>query len=125
MHITNSQCGVAGSAQGRCLIARFLGLAGYRVVAAPGGETAWQLIQATGDGFDLIVTNSRMPAMDGLELIRRVKDPEPLQRVLRISASTAEERAGGRSVPPGVLIVPKPFGMEELLSAVRLALARE
>lgn len=57
----------------RRLLAQLLGECGYaEVVAAGDGLEALRLLQE-GAPFDLVVTDWRMPRMDGLELLRRAR----------------------------------------------------
>ena len=52
-------------------LARNLGLEGFRCDVAPTGQEA--LDRLASDYFDLVVTDVRMPDLDGIEIIRRVK----------------------------------------------------
>lgn len=56
---------------------------GYRVSTAKDGEEALALLGEVR--FDLVVTDYRMPGMDGGELIRRVKAAEPATPVILLS----------------------------------------
>ena len=53
--------------------------AGYEVETAPDGAAAWELAVARPPA--LVVTDLRMPAMNGLELIRALRDAPALRRV--------------------------------------------
>jgi CheY-like chemotaxis protein len=57
--------------------------AGCTVQLARSGEEALRLFQATK--FDLIVTDFRMPGMDGVEVIRHIRAVEPNARVILLS----------------------------------------
>jgi YesN/AraC family two-component response regulator len=51
------------------------------IVTANTGEEAWRLLQ--DKGFDLVLSDYKMPGMDGIELLSRVKDKFPnTQRIL-------------------------------------------
>ena len=58
----------------RTLWARQLRNAGLRVHEAEDGMVAWELLMA--HSFDAVVTNLRMPRMDGQALLRRIRDWE-------------------------------------------------
>ena len=65
-----------------------------RVATASGGDDALaQLRAAADDGqpFDLAIVDVRMPGMDGISLVRHIRD-DPALRALRIVTLTAFER---------------------------------
>ena len=47
---------------------------GYRVLTAPDGLVAWELLKENRDRIDLVVTDIDMPDMDGFELTRLIKN---------------------------------------------------
>jgi len=48
---------------------------GYHVTTATGGEAALEIFRR--QTFELVITDMRMPGMDGIEVIRQVKDLDP------------------------------------------------
>jgi CheY-like chemotaxis protein len=56
---------------------------GHRITTAPEGVEA--LEQFTRDRFDLIITDYRMPRMNGLELIRKVRELDSNVPIILIS----------------------------------------
>jgi CheY-like chemotaxis protein len=56
----------------RSLMARVLEDQGYRVIRAPDGLVAWELLQRATGSIDAVVVDVVMPRMDGLELARRL-----------------------------------------------------
>jgi CheY-like chemotaxis protein len=56
---------------------------GYSVVTATGGEEALELLGR--QRFDVIVTDYKMPRMDGVELIRRIRSVELNARIILLS----------------------------------------
>ena len=56
---------------------------GYIIRTATGGEEALELF-ARGK-FDVVVTDFKMPSMDGIELIQRIRDLEPEARIILLS----------------------------------------
>ena len=54
------------------IIADAVGAGGYRVIAARSAEEGLRLL-AAGENVDLIVTDTKLPAMDGLSLVREVR----------------------------------------------------
>ena len=57
---------------------------GYEIVTAQGGHEA--LEQARAAPFDLVITDIRMPGMDGIELTRSMRDLNPGAAVIWITA---------------------------------------
>src|SRR5579859_7511421 len=97
----------------RDLLSEELGDAGFDVKAA--GSAAAGLEAARADRFDLIITDLRMPEMDGFDLIRGVMQlPEP-PHVVMVTAFASIETAI-RAVKLGAYdYIAKPFEIEELL----------
>jgi len=56
---------------------------GYDIVTALSGEEGWEIFQQ--QQFDMVVTDLRMGAMDGLELIRRIRGTESPVRIVMLS----------------------------------------
>ena len=56
---------------------------GYSVEMASSGEEALKLFEA--ESFDIVVTDYRMPRMNGTELIQRIRKLEPQARIILLS----------------------------------------
>jgi two-component system, cell cycle sensor histidine kinase and response regulator CckA len=95
--------------------------AGYTVLAASDGEHALQLASTAGP-FDMLVTDVVMPRLGGLALARRLMEELPGLRVLLVSGYPGDV-ALLEDMPPGVRLLAKPFGPDELTLAVRELLA--
>ncbi len=84
----------------------------YSVFSAGDGREAFEIYQTSGP-FDAVVTDFQMPKMDGVELIEAIRKIYPTQHcVLQTS-----ERA---VLIPGVPQLHKPYGLRQLLRALRL-----
>jgi DNA-binding NtrC family response regulator len=95
---------------------------GYRVEVASSGQEAIDKIR--GDGFDVVITDWKMPRMDGLEVTRRVKQEKPEMAVIIITGypsvdNTVEAIRSGASD-----FVTKPFTPDELSDAMLRALSK-
>jgi CheY-like chemotaxis protein len=105
----------------RTFVARTLAAAGYAVHEAASGERALEV--AAGDGaLDLLLTDLRMPGIQGRELADRLIAVRPDMRVLLMTgfdedAGTDEDAAAG-----GRPLIHKPFGAEDLATTVRAIL---
>ncbi|MBP1715599.1 MAG: response regulator containing CheY-like receiver, AAA-type ATPase, and DNA-binding domain, partial [Deltaproteobacteria bacterium] len=69
----------------------FLIKKGYRVVAVEDGETA--LNQFSTGSFDLVLTDFKMPGMDGLQLLHELKRRNPETVVVILTAHGTEKTA--------------------------------
>ncbi|WP_296947914.1 response regulator [uncultured Massilia sp.] len=72
----------------RYVFERYLSMLGYRVTTARDGAEALGLHQA--DPADLIITDFRMPYMDGGELLARLRDLAPDLPAILISANPVD-----------------------------------
>ena len=98
------------------LIKRELEDNGHSAVTAGDGETA--LARLSEREFDLILTDLRMPGMDGLELLARVKDRSPQTEVVLMTAFASAQTAV-RAMKEGAFdYLIKPFEMDELMIMV-------
>jgi CheY-like chemotaxis protein len=92
---------------------------GYEVVLAPDGQAA---LDAARDRLpDLLLTDLRMPRLDGVGLIRALRDVSPELPVVVMSGYAP---AGGAEVfgKPGegpVAVFPKPLDMDAVLAELR------
>lgn len=99
----------------RQLVARALTDAGYLVDEASDGLAGWELARSIPN-LDLVIVDSRMPRLNGRELMRRLRDLNPRLPVLQLSGS--ERRP---MVTPTLF---KPFELRELIQAVGGLLAQ-
>ena len=96
----------------RLAISRLIRKAGAEVVSARDGEEAlgYMLTQR----FDVLLTDLRMPVMDGIELLQHVNKLPDHQKPPRIIAISGEYDAGVLEGQP-VQFVAKPFDVDTLL----------
>jgi two-component system response regulator AtoC len=96
--------------------------AGHEVILASGGVKALELFGA--DFFDLVILDLRMPDLDGLTVLERIKEQEPEQTVVMITAYASLE-TGLLAMKKGAFdYITKPFKEEEILVLVEKALER-
>jgi two-component system NtrC family response regulator len=93
---------------------------GYEVTAAGSGEEALSLLER--ERFDLVVTDIKMPGMDGMDLLRRVKDSSPDTQVVMITAFGTIEMAVEAMKAGAFEYITKPFNRDELKLTARKAL---
>mgnify|MGYP005832602581 CR=1 FL=1 len=99
-----------------------LSRAGYEVVCAADAGQAVSL--ARQGGFDLVITDIRMPGGGGLEVLRSVKEHSPETVVIMISAFASAETAVEAMKQGAYDYIPKPFNVDEVGLIIRNALER-
>ncbi len=96
--------------------------AGYAVQAAPDGETALAMLRA-GLQVDLLFSDVVMPGpVRATELAREAARLVPGLPVLFASGYAENEVVHGGVVDPGVVLLRKPYGREELMQKLRALL---
>lgn len=98
----------------RMLVSRGFREQGYEVVEAADGMAALKVAQATPVPFNLVVTNSRMPHIDGPQLVGGLRQLDPKLPIIHLSGSHGSETS--KALPPDVPTLFKPFHMEDLLA---------
>jgi DNA-binding response OmpR family regulator len=100
-----------------------LQLRGIHAHAVTSGAKAVQFLE-THD-FDVIVVDVKMPGMDGLELLRRIKEIRPQAQVILLSGrgSEKESEAGMKEGAADYLI--KPIDLDDLVDKMKRAINRE
>jgi CheY-like chemotaxis protein len=93
--------------------------AGFEVLAANDGQAALDLA-ATGAGFDLLLTDLKMPRLDGKELIARLRAKRPDLPVVVMTGFPPQDGAVSLQAGPGPLrLLTKPVGITPLVAALR------
>ncbi len=93
----------------------------YEIETCQSGEEA--LVQATIKRFDLVITDFRMPGINGLQLIRFLRDQQPRIKLILMTAYGDQSVAlMARQLQLNGYIT-KPFEMEEMLTTVKTVLA--
>jgi two-component system KDP operon response regulator KdpE len=94
---------------------------GYSVRAASDGDEALQIMKEWNP--DLVITDLRMPNMDGLDLCRHVRRSSRVPII--VLSVKGEERIKVEALDAGADdYITKPFSINELLARVRAALRR-
>jgi DNA-binding NtrC family response regulator len=99
-----------------------LELEGFDVVEADSGEKALALME--GQKFDLVLSDIRMPGMNGVELFRRVRQKDPEMPVLLMTAFAFEGLVEEALTEGAFGVINKPFGIDHLVQALTIAAAR-
>jgi two-component system chemotaxis sensor kinase CheA len=100
-------------------IQRLMESVGYRVLAAPDGMSAWEVLEA-GGGVDLVATDIEMPRMDGLTLTRRIRADARFSAlpVIALSSLAGEEEIA-RGLAAGVNEYQVKLNKDDLIESLR------
>jgi len=94
---------------------------GYEVLTAPGGFEALEIHKASD--LDLVLTDMKMPGMDGMELLERIKAYDPDLPVIMMTAHGTIDKAVEAMQKGAYTYVLKPFDNERLILYVKKAVA--
>jgi two-component system, cell cycle response regulator CpdR len=107
----------------RTLAARALESAGHKVSLAEDGEEGLAKIAEAAGRFDLVVSDIRMPGIDGIEMARSASQRFPSLRIL-LMTGYADQRERAAELSGAVLgVLQKPFTLGEIRERVAAALA--
>lgn len=104
-------------------LARFVELEliheGYTVSKTANGRTALEI--AGAGNFDLILLDIMLPGLNGLEVLRRLQQDNPIPVILLTARDAVMDKVAGLDAG-AVDYITKPFAIEELLARIRVAL---
>ena len=107
----------------RSLVARALSQDGHAVVTANDGAEALDLLTREQGAFELLLTDIRMPIMDGIALaLAAARDHPHVAILLMTGFADQRERASGLDALIQDVIA-KPFSLATIRTAVRDAIA--
>ena len=105
----------------RNLVVRALAQDGHEVVAASDGAEALELLTRDQGRFDLLLSDIRMPLMDGVTLARAAARDNPDLVILLMTAYADQRQRAGLDARIHDVIT-KPFTLAEIKVAVNEAL---
>lgn len=107
----------------RLLVARAIAMDGHDIVTAEDGAEALDILASKGGAFDLLLTDIKMPIMDGIALaLAAARDYPDLTILLMTGFADQRERASGLDAIVHDVIT-KPFAVADIRTAVADALA--
>jgi two-component system response regulator PhoP len=113
---------IEDNAQLRDLLAQGLRAQGFAVDTACDGGSGWTM--ASEARHDLIILDRMLPALDGIEVLRRLRRAKSSVLVLLLTAKdTVEDRVEGLDAGADDYLT-KPFSVAELLARIRNLLRR-
>ncbi|MBI4609268.1 MAG: sigma-54-dependent Fis family transcriptional regulator [Candidatus Rokubacteria bacterium] len=101
---------------------RILGRAGLRCLASTDPREVPGLLES--ERPDLLLTDLKMPALDGMELLRQARQVDPQMPVIILTAFATIESAVAAVKAGAFDYLPKPFSADQLKVAVDRALAQ-
>ncbi len=101
-------------------IRRLLKKQGYNVTIAESGVEAIEKVKIKESGFDLIIADIRMPEMDGIEIIKRLREivRKPTPEILITGYASDESLKQAQELRVADYIY-KPFDMREFIEIVK------
>ncbi|RRB00783.1 sigma-54-dependent transcriptional regulator [Larkinella rosea] len=104
------------------LLERFLSKQGYKTASVQRGDDALALLRK--DSFELVICDFKLPDVDGLEMLRRIKILDPSTAVIIITGYS-DVRMAVQTVKHGAYdYVTKPLYPDEILYTIKSALER-
>lgn len=103
-------------------LTHFLRERGYSVTTVDAGDTA--LAELASAAFDLVITDLKLPHLDGLSLISQIKRRSPDLPIILISALPDEAMVARLGESQADRFVEKPFNLSEMLELVELLLKK-
>ncbi|MDP1854326.1 MAG: response regulator [Candidatus Omnitrophota bacterium] len=101
-------------------IKRLLKKHGYNVTIANSGKDAIEIAKIKESGFDLIIADIRMPEMDGIETIKRIREivKTPVPEILITGYASEENFKEAQNLKVADYIY-KPFDVHNFMEVVR------
>ena len=90
---------------------------GYEVDGVEDGITALNKIEKTK--YDIVITDIRLPELDGIELLKRIREISKETEVIVITAYTSIDSAVSAMKAGAYDYISKPFSIEDILGKVK------
>jgi DNA-binding NtrC family response regulator len=105
----------------RCLLEDVLSSEGFEVSMARDGQES--LDQLEVNSFDLIITDIKMPRLDGIEMLKWMKKTGRKEKVIVMSGECSKLTSLDAEMPHVVMKLEKPIKMDNFLDVVIAAMA--
>ncbi len=103
------------------ILEKFLTKRGYNVIKAYGGEEGLEKI-LSGENFDLIILDMKMPRLSGAEVLEKIHEENKHPKVIILSGSLGIDKNIDTIKRLGYNekdILIKPIDLEELIKAIK------
>ncbi|MGE6331767.1 response regulator [Stenotrophomonas sp. NPDC077659] len=94
---------------------------GYDITAVGDAEAAVDTLASAGP-FDLLISDVRLPGMNGCDLARKAVQDDPDLRVLLVTGYAGQRAGDPQLTPENIPVLRKPFTLRELLGSVHATL---
>ncbi|MBN2378388.1 response regulator [candidate division WOR-3 bacterium] len=103
------------------VVSKMLASQGYVAEVANSGKKALSMLESKE--YDLVITDLNMPGMDGLELIRKIRESLGNQRIIVVTGYPSQD-SHSDAVKLGVLnYIVKPFVPDQFIEILNQAIA--
>jgi DNA-binding NtrC family response regulator len=96
---------------------------GHQVFTALSGQQAFDLLDK--EPFDIVITDMKMPGIDGIEVLKKVREKYPDTAVIMITGYSTVQSAVQAMKLGAFDYIPKPFTPDEVLIVVEKALEKK
>ncbi|HZC20326.1 MAG TPA: response regulator [Nitrososphaeraceae archaeon] len=97
----------------------------FKVDTFPSGESALQTFENHPENYyDIVITDIRMPKMNGFELYRRIKEKNPSMKIAFITAFEINKEEFNKVMPSVNVIdfISKPLSISNLIAKLKTML---
>ena len=98
-------------------VSLYLGSLGYQVETAGDAQGGLDVVRS---GVDLVISDIRMPEMDGIEFLEVIRTLQPSLPVILITGYPGPEAAWDARQLEATALISKPFRLETLANHVRM-----
>lgn len=106
----------------RSFVARALEMDGHELVQAEDGEEGFDALTEHNGEFDLLLTDIKMPFMDGIELAHNAAAAYPDLKIMFMTGYADQRERAGNLNEIIMDVVSKPFTLQQIRQAVTDAL---
>jgi DNA-binding response OmpR family regulator len=92
---------------------------GHRIKMVADGERALAEVRGKPAAFDLLITDHSMPRMNGVELVKRLREAGFCGRILVLSAHLSPDNRAAYEALGVDGLLPKPFDLFQLRDLIR------
>lgn len=100
-----------------CLV-EFLEIIGHSILTAEDGQRGWQIFSDNAATLDVVITDVRMPQVDGFKLIKMIRETGSMLPIFVISGHSDDKMEKEYTQLKNVAIIAKPFDLSTIKAAL-------